>query len=67
MVVEEKNLRKFLLNKRARFAGDAPGRTSKGARANQLVTAAANLLPLPWDAMLGYGNPRREVRICPRM
>lgn len=60
MVVEAKNLRKFLQNKRAGGAGDA---SNKAERTKNLVAAAANLLPLPWDAMLGYGNPGREVRL----
>ena len=71
MVVGGKHLRKFLLNKRASSTKRAGSTTTGGASEaekrtkKQLVTAAASLLPLPWDAMLGYGNPRREVRFDP--
>lgn len=58
MVVEDKCLRKFLLSKKAGIDGRSPGdETRKG-----LVAAAAKLLPLPWDAAVGYGNPRKKVR-----
>lgn len=58
MVVTEKHLREFLLINRG---GD--NERTAGSTATRLVSAAAKLLPLPWDAVLGYGNPRREVLV----
>lgn len=70
MNVSGKRLTKYLLNKRvtqgadgqpaASSSGDS-GASSSAARGH--VIAAARLLPLPWDAALGYGNPKREVRL----
>lgn len=68
MTVSGRHLAKCLLNKRATedvngqpavpSSGDSGG-SSSAARGH--VIAAARLLPLPWDAALGYGNPKREV------
>ena len=64
MAVEAKNLRNFLLNDRAADSVTGNAASNGERKSKQLVAAAARLLPLPWDAMLGYGNPRREVTFC---
>lgn len=52
MLVTEGVLRKSLQRE---------GATDKNSSAAALVAAATQLRPLPWDPILGYGNPRREV------
>lgn len=68
MTVSGKMLTRYLSSRTATESADgqpaalsAPG-TSAVSEARGHVTAAARLLPVPWDAALGYGNPRREVR-----
>lgn len=76
MTVSGKHTRKYLSNKRATEGAehlqpllsssskkDDGGSTPLLAAAKRHVAAASKLLPLPWDAALGYGNPKREVRI----
>lgn len=54
MLVTEKVLRKSLQKERT-------ADKDASALATALVAAAAQLQPLLWDPVLGYGNPRREV------
>lgn len=60
MTVSGRHLTKCLLNKRVTESID--GQPAEPSAAREHVIAAARLLPLPWDAALGYGNPKREVR-----
>ncbi|CAM9717536.1 unnamed protein product, partial [Ectocarpus sp. 13 AM-2016] len=71
MTVPGKHLTKYLLVKRAfegadgrclaRSSSDNNVDIKSASEAKGLVMAAATLWPLPWDAVLGYGNPRREA------
>lgn len=79
MTVPGKHLTKYLLVKRA-FEGADGRHVARSSSSNNadikgeteakgLVMAAAKLWPLPWDTVLGYGNPKREVggmtKFCP--
>lgn len=68
MTILGRHLTKYLLNKRATDGVDGqPAASSSGdggassSTAREHVITAARLLPLPWDAALGYGNPKREA------
>lgn len=69
MTVSGSHLMKYLLNERAMTGVDGqPAASSSGyshapsPAAREHVLTAARLSPLPWDAALGYGNPKKEVR-----
>eukprot|EP00752_Nemacystus_decipiens_P007282 g6518.t1 len=73
MTISGKHLAKYLLNKRATAGVDGQPTTSLSGyidvtspAAREHVIAAARLLPLPWDAALGYGNPKREAGMIQR-
>ena len=59
MTISGKYLAKCLLNRRATEGVD--GQPASLSAAREHVIAAARLLPLPWNAALGYGNPKREA------
>eukprot|EP00903_Cladosiphon_okamuranus_P008959 g8573.t1 len=68
MTISGKHLTEYLLNKRATegvegqsAASPSNGNGASPSTARKHVLAAARLLPLPWDAALGYGNPKREA------
>ncbi|CAM9852836.1 unnamed protein product [Scytosiphon promiscuus] len=58
MTVSGKQLTQYLSRGSATERVD---RRLEESEAKMHVAAAARLLPVPWDAVLGYGNPRREA------
>lgn len=68
MTVSGKQLMQYLSSRRAaeRADGQPVALRNNGnntiSEAKSHVVAAARLLPVPWDAVLGYGDPKREVR-----
>lgn len=70
MTVSARHMSKCLLNKRATEGVDGQPAASSSSdsrvsptSAREHVVAAARLWSLPWDPALGYGNPKREVRL----
>lgn len=68
MTISGRHLAKYLLYKRAMegvdgqpAASPSSGSGASPSAAREHVVAAARLLPVPWDAALGYGNPKREA------